>query len=207
MSAIGLKYLELEKGTSLRKLNAGATIPTSQTREPVNIEELFNMFDAKTRTAIKINTNNFGDGLASRGLGLNKTISELRPVVNNAIPVLANLASPETDFRGFFKGLAARLRSRPLRSPKQQATQYVYLDTFFTAWAGVAKQLEEATAGRSEIARTGDPLAAQPGAADRTTRPSSCTCCARRRPTSSRSRRRWRTPSRKARPTSPLRPS
>src|SRR6185312_10195326 len=88
VSAIGLKYLELEKGSSAKKLNAGATIPTSQTREPVNIEELFNMFDAKTRQAIKINTNNFGNGLAARGFGLNKTISELRPVVNNAIPVL-----------------------------------------------------------------------------------------------------------------------
>jgi len=145
VSAIGLKYLELEKGTSARKLNAGATIPTSQTREPVNIEELFNMFDEKTRQAIKVNTNNFGDGLANRGLGLNKTISELRPVVNNAIPVLANLSSPQTDFKGFFKGL---LRASEQAAPvaEQQAAQYVYLDTFFTAWAGVAKQLEEATA-------------------------------------------------------------
>ena len=50
VSAIGLKYLELEKGTLERRtLKAGATIPASQTREPVNIEELFNMFDKKTR--------------------------------------------------------------------------------------------------------------------------------------------------------------
>ena len=146
VSAIGLKYLELEKGNSAQKLNAGATIPTSQTREPVNIEELFNMFDKKTRQAIKINTNNFGNGLAGRGLGLNKTIAELRPVVNNAIPVLNNLASPQTDFRGFFKGL---LRASEQAAPvaEAQAAQYVYLDTFFTAWAGVSKQLEEATAG------------------------------------------------------------
>jgi virulence factor Mce-like protein len=145
VSAIGLKYLELEKGTSAQKLNAGATIPTSQTREPVNIEELFNMFDAKTRQAIKVNTNNFGNGLAGRGLGLNKTISELRPVVNNAIPVLNNLASKQTDFRGFFKGL---LRASEQAAPvaEAQAAQYVYLDTFFTAWASVSKQLEEATA-------------------------------------------------------------
>ena len=102
------------------------------------------MFDAKTRTAIKINTNNFGDGLAGRGLGLNKTISELRPVVNNAIPVLANLASPETDFRGFFKGLP-RASEEAAPVAEQQASA-VDLDTFFTAWAGVARQLEEATA-------------------------------------------------------------
>ena len=44
------------------------------------------MFDKKTRTAIKINTNNFGDGLAGRGLGLNNTIHELRPLVDQGDP-------------------------------------------------------------------------------------------------------------------------
>src|SRR3979411_3169362 len=94
VSAIGLKYLELEKGTSRQPLKAGRTLPIAQTREPVNIDEIFNMFDKKTRTAIKVNTNNFGDGLAGRGLGLNNTIAELRPLVNNAVPVLHNLAEP-----------------------------------------------------------------------------------------------------------------
>jgi virulence factor Mce-like protein len=145
VSAIGLKYLELEKGTSSSKLNAGATIPTSQTREPVNIEELFNMFDKKTRTAIKINTNNFGDGLAGRGLGLNNTIHELRPLVNNAIPVLHNLAAPQTDLAGLFKGLD-RAASETAPVAEANAQGFTFLDQFFTAWASVSKQLEEATA-------------------------------------------------------------
>ena len=55
------------------------------------------MFDKKTRTAIQNNTINFGDGLAARGLGLNETIATLRPLVTNAIPVLHNLASPQTE--------------------------------------------------------------------------------------------------------------
>jgi phospholipid/cholesterol/gamma-HCH transport system substrate-binding protein len=144
VSAIGLKYLELEKGTSCRKLNAGGTIPTSQTREPVNIEELFNMFDKKTRTAIKINTNNFGDGLAGRGLGLNNTIHELRPLVTKAIPVLHNLAAPQTGLRELFVALD-RAASEAAPVGEAQANQYTDLDTFFTAWASVTKSLEEAT--------------------------------------------------------------
>ena len=60
---------------------------SSQVREPVNIEDLFNMFDAKTRTANQVQLNNFGDGLAGRGLGLNNTIATLRPLLTNAIPV------------------------------------------------------------------------------------------------------------------------
>ena len=80
------------------------------------------MFDKKTRTAIKVNTNNFGDGLAGRGLGLNNTIHELRPLVTNAIPVLHNLASPQTDLRGLFKGARPRLAEEPRPWPKQQAS-------------------------------------------------------------------------------------
>ena len=144
VSAIGLKYLELEKGTSSQKLNAGATIPTSQTREPVNIEELFNMFDKKTRNAIKINTNNFGDGLAGRGLGLNNTIHELKPLVEKALPVLHNLASPQTNLRGLFAALD-RAASQAAPVADAQANQFTYLDNFFSAWATVTKQLEEAT--------------------------------------------------------------
>jgi len=37
VSAVGLKYLELEKGNSTATLEAGQTIPVSQTREPVRI--------------------------------------------------------------------------------------------------------------------------------------------------------------------------
>ena len=46
-SAVGLKYLELDKGTSTQTLKAGQTIPVSQSRAPVEIDELFNMFDSQ----------------------------------------------------------------------------------------------------------------------------------------------------------------
>jgi ABC-type transporter Mla subunit MlaD len=105
VSAIGLKYLELERGTSSRMLKTDQEIPLAQTREPVDIDQLFNMFDKPTRTGAQINTNNFGDGLAGRGEGLNNTIHNLRPLVVNAIPVLRNLASPKTGLREFFIAL------------------------------------------------------------------------------------------------------
>jgi virulence factor Mce-like protein len=146
VSAIGLKYLELEKGNSSQTLKAGRTIPVSQTTEPVNIDELFNMFDKRTRTAIKINTNNFGDGLAGRGLGLNNTIAELRPLVTNAIPVLHNLADPKTDLHGLFVALD-RVAAESAPVAQAQANYYSDLDTFFTAFASVTRSLEAATEG------------------------------------------------------------
>jgi virulence factor Mce-like protein len=146
VSAIGLKYLELEKGSSAQTLKAGASIPVSQTSEPVDIDQLFNMFDEKTRIAIQQNTNNFGDGLAGRGLGLNNTISTLRPLVTNAIPVLHNLASPLTGLRELFVALD-RVSSQAAPVADTQAAFFTEQDTFFTAFAGAARSLEEATEG------------------------------------------------------------
>lgn len=146
VSAIGLKYLELQKGTSSQTIPAGGTIPVAHTSEPVNIEDLFNMFQKPTRTAIKINTNNFGDGLAGRGLSLNQTIYELRPLVINAVPVLNNLASQATDLHGFFVGLnAAASQAAPVA--ESQATYYTDLAIFFRAFASVTPSLEAATVG------------------------------------------------------------
>jgi virulence factor Mce-like protein len=149
VSAVGLKYLELEKGSSSQTLKAGATIPVSQTREPVDIDQLFNMFDQKTRTAIQQNTINFGDGLAERGLGLNNTIATLRPLVTNATPVLRNLAAPKTGLGELFVALD-RAASQTAPVAQANANTFSYLDTFFTAFAGVAPSLERTIEGGPE---------------------------------------------------------
>jgi len=120
-SSIGTKYLELERGTSQATLKQGATIPVGQTREPVDLNQFFDMFDQKTRTAIQKNTINFGDGLAARGLGLNETIATLRPLVTNAA------------------------QTAPVA--QQNANFWSDLDTFFRAWASVAPSLERAIEG------------------------------------------------------------
>ncbi|HWX74979.1 MAG TPA: hypothetical protein VNZ05_06720, partial [Solirubrobacteraceae bacterium] len=85
-------------------------------------------------------------GLAGRGLGLNEAIHTLRPLVTNAIPVLRNLASPATGLREFFIALD---RAASQNAPVAQANAALWSDqdTFFTAWASVARSLEEATAG------------------------------------------------------------
>jgi virulence factor Mce-like protein len=146
VSAIGLKYLELEKGTSRKTLKAGSTIPVAQTREPVDIDQLFDMFNEKTRTGNQINLNNFGDGLAGRGLGLNNTIATLRPLVTKAIPVLRNLAAPATGLRELFIALD-RAASQTAPVANLNAESWTDTDTFFAAWASVARSVEEATVG------------------------------------------------------------
>ncbi len=146
VSALGLKFLQLERGNSSRTLAAGATIPVSQTREPVQIEELFKMFDEKTRTAAQENSNTFGDAFAGRGVGLNETIATLRPLLTSAIPSLHNLASPQTGLRELFVALdRAAVETAPVA--QEQANGWVALDTFFKAFASVAPSLEETIEG------------------------------------------------------------
>jgi ABC-type transporter Mla subunit MlaD len=146
VSTIGLKYLELTPGHSRRTIPAGGTIPVSQSSEPVEFQDFFNIFDKPTRIAIQKNTNTFGNAFAERGLGLNETIHELRPLVNNAIPVLHNLASPQTGFGQLFVALD-KAASQEAPVAEQQAAFFVDLDTFFTEWAKAAPALEQTIAG------------------------------------------------------------
>ncbi len=146
VSTIGLKYLELRRGRASRMLSEGMTIPVSQSREPVEIQDFFNMFDKQTRIAIQQNTNTFGDGFAGRGLGLNSTIATLRPLVKNAVPVLHNLASPQTGFGQLFIALdKAAKEVAPVA--ETNASFFVDLNTFFTAFAGASPSLERTIEG------------------------------------------------------------
>jgi virulence factor Mce-like protein len=146
VSTIGLKYLALERGRSKHTLKAGETIPVSQTREPVDIDQFFDIFDEKTRKANQVNLTTFGNGFAGRGIGLNETISTLRPLVTNAIPVLHNLASPQTGFGQLFVALD-RAAKEVAPVANENAEFYTNLNTFFTAWASVAPSLEQTIAG------------------------------------------------------------
>ncbi len=152
VSAVGEKYLQLNKGNSSAMLKEGQTIPVSQAREPVEIDQFFDMFNKATRTANQRDLIEFGDGLAGRGLGLNETIAELKPLVTNAIPVLHNLASPKTGFGQLWVALD-RASKEIAPVAQAQANFWSDLDTFFKAWAGVAPSLEQAIQGGPEALR------------------------------------------------------
>lgn len=146
VSTIGLKYLELTRGHANTSIAPGHTIPVSQSREPVQIQDFFNIFDKPTRIAIQQNTNTFGNAFAGRGRGINQAIATLRPLVNNAIPVLHNLASPQTGLRELFVALD-KGASQVAPVAEQQAAFFDNLDTFFAAWASVAPSLERTIEG------------------------------------------------------------
>ena len=64
----GAEVRRSREGRVSRKVFAdGATMPLGQTSVPVQFDDIFKTFDAKTRTAIQGNLVGFGDTLTGRG--------------------------------------------------------------------------------------------------------------------------------------------
>ena len=138
-SAVGLKYLEITRGRSDRGLPDGAEIDISQaTPEPVEIDQVFNMFDERTRIANRENLKIFGDALAGRGLDLNAAIVELDPLTRGVIPVLQNLTDPQTGLAEFFQALE-RTAGAVAPVAAEQGALFRNLSTTFDAFAAVAR--------------------------------------------------------------------
>jgi virulence factor Mce-like protein len=110
-SALGLKYLDLIKGNSKRTFANGATMSVAQTAIPVQIDQVFDMFNQPTRTAVAQDLQGFGDTLASRGSALNETFEDLPSLLGYLRPVAANLSAPSTQLTRFFTALDTFMRT------------------------------------------------------------------------------------------------
>ena len=122
------------------------------------------MFDQKTRTAIKINTNNFGDGLAGRGPRPQQHDRRTAPARQRTRP---GAAQPRRAARPTCASCSWPSTGRPRRPrpwPRPHAAYCTDLDTFFTAWAGCRAVARSGYHRRAAVAGTGDPLASRRGA-------------------------------------------
>jgi virulence factor Mce-like protein len=138
-SALGLKYVELTKGTSSKGWPDGSTIPISQAKpRQVEIDEVLNMFDDRTRAASRVNLKEFGDAFAGRGQDLNIAIEELNPLLTNLVPVMRNLSDPRTRLPQLFRALE-QTASQVAPVAETQADLFRNLDITFRAFANVAR--------------------------------------------------------------------
>jgi virulence factor Mce-like protein len=141
-SALGLKYVEITKGTSEEGFEDGAVLPLGSARpEPVEIDQVLNTFDERTRRAAQVQLLEFGNALTGRGQDLNTFIGELDPLLTNLRPVMRNLASSETRLAQFFQALG---RSARIVAPaaQTQAELFTNLDVTFNALAEVAPDIQ-----------------------------------------------------------------
>jgi ABC-type transporter Mla subunit MlaD len=144
-SPLGLKYLQIVPGDSRKGLAAGETIPLSAARpEPVDIDQFFDMFDQKTRTAIQRNNAGFGDAFAGRGPQINAAFGALRSLAEHGQPVLRTLVEPGTNFGGFWEALED-LSSTVAPVAETQASMFIALDRTFAAFARVSRPFIQET--------------------------------------------------------------
>jgi virulence factor Mce-like protein len=148
-SALGLKYVEIRPGSAREGFEPGATIAVAQARpEPVEIDEVFNMFDERTREGSRRTLKGFGDGLAGRGRDVNEAIVELRPLFTNLEPVAASLADRSTRLGRLFRELGDAV-SIVAPVAEEQAQLFVNLDVTFAALADVARPFLQDTISKS----------------------------------------------------------
>jgi phospholipid/cholesterol/gamma-HCH transport system substrate-binding protein len=148
-SALGLKFLQVTPGSSSRGFKAGETIPVAAAKpEPVDIDQFFDMFDTKTRDAIRQNQAGFGNALAGRGPQLNEAIGALRRLVVSGQPALRTIVEPSTNFAGFWRSLEA-LSATVAPVAETQASLFVALDRTFAAFARVSRPFIQETIEKS----------------------------------------------------------
>lgn len=142
-SALGLKYLEVNRGDATTGYEEGSTIPlASATPDPVELDELLNTFNEPTREAIRVNLTEFGNALAGRGPGLNEAIGSLRSLSPRLERVASELSSSDTQLSRFLRAAgAAAAEVAPVA--QAQANMFIALDRTFGAFADVAPSLEE----------------------------------------------------------------
>jgi ABC-type transporter Mla subunit MlaD len=146
-SALGLKYVEITKGTSRKGFSEGATVPLGNAKpSAVEIDQVLNTFDDKTRAASQQNLLEFGNALAGRGPDLNTFINEVNPLLVNLVPVMRNLSDPRTKLPQFFQALE---RGARIVAPvaQTQADLFANLDTTFSALSQVRNDIRDSITG------------------------------------------------------------
>ncbi len=140
-SALGLKYVEITKGTSARGFAAGDTVPLGNAQpEPVEFDEFLATFDEPTRAGSRVNLNEFGGALAGRGASLNGLFGVLPGFLPRLETAMENLADPRTDLDALFRGLG-QAAAEVAPAAESQAALLRGLDTTFGALADVREDL------------------------------------------------------------------
>ncbi|MEA2124934.1 MAG: phospholipid/cholesterol/gamma-HCH transport system substrate-binding protein [Solirubrobacteraceae bacterium] len=129
-SALGLKYIDLQLGRAKQDFASGDTVPARHTKVPVELDDLFGVFDEPTRAAEQVNLVGFGNALSFRGPDLGRTIEELPRLFLHLEPVARTLADPETDLRGFIQSLADTAGALAPVSKEQAHLFTTMADTF-----------------------------------------------------------------------------
>jgi virulence factor Mce-like protein len=150
-SALGLKYVQIVRGTSDQGYAAGSVLPLSAARpEPVEFDQLLSTFDEPTQKNIQENLTEFGNALAGRGPDINAAIGALKPLLPRLERVMRNISDPQTGIGPFFTALE-QTSAAVAPVAQTQAQMFVDLDTTLAAFADVARPYLQETISKTPV--------------------------------------------------------
>jgi phospholipid/cholesterol/gamma-HCH transport system substrate-binding protein len=124
LSGIASKYVELEPGpSSAPAINSGGTIGQGNTYSEVNLDELFNTLNAKTRGGLANLIQGEAASLKGKGKAANRTLQYLAPGLASASQVTKELSRDEPSFDGLLVQGAKAMQA--LASKSNELTQLV----------------------------------------------------------------------------------
>jgi virulence factor Mce-like protein len=141
-SLVGLKYVDVTRGSSERSIPDGGVIPVEQARVPNELDDLQSMYDERTRKGVQDVLQGAGDTLAFRGASLNEAIGLAPRFLGHLTPVMATLGAPSTQLGRFVRELgdAARVVA-PVAD--RYAHGFEAGASAFEAWSRNADSVEE----------------------------------------------------------------
>ncbi len=122
LSGIASKYVVLEPGTG-PNIPSGGLIPIVNTYSPVNLDQLFNTLDPRTREGLRNLVRGQGAAIQNRGQAANQTLHYLAPGLASTSNVTAEIARDEPAFDALVVQGAHALQTLAGRS--QQLTDLI----------------------------------------------------------------------------------
>ncbi|PTL54394.1 hypothetical protein C7Y72_21925 [Paraconexibacter algicola] len=153
-SVLGLKYVEITRGTATQTFRDGDTLPADQATFPVELDDFYSIFDERTRTSVQRNVEGFGTALSGRGVAVNEAIADLPRFLGALEPVMTVLSDEDTQLVRFLKELgdAARVVA-PIAD--QYANQFTAGADVFEAWSRDPEKLQQTIEKSGPTLRTG----------------------------------------------------
>jgi phospholipid/cholesterol/gamma-HCH transport system substrate-binding protein len=115
LSALGQKFVELLPGDRSAGPLDGRTIPVSQTESSADIDQLFNVFDPRTRSALASTAQQLGGGAAGYSQQLHDFLAAAPDLLGDTGTVTTALASSQANLPALLASaqqLSAQLRAR-----------------------------------------------------------------------------------------------
>lgn len=141
---LGETYVELSFGNPHGPmLGDGATLPQAQVAPTVQLDEILNTFDPKTRAAFKTWMQGSAVALSGRGEAFNAAFAELYPFATNVASVLAVLRRDHAATRLLLSD-GARVLHAAAASPSALQGMIRNSDSVFAATAARDRELAEA---------------------------------------------------------------